>query len=270
MGATVVVGTDGSGPSRAAIDWALVRAACLGLDLEIVHVIDERRRGLHDTDDVRRRAEVAVDAEVTRALALASGPAVSGRIILGLPPKTLIDASRDAALLVVGTHKTGFIYGRAFESRFLSLGSRAFCAVAVIPEFIGRSRRGVVAAAQLDEAGARAIEFATREAVRTDQVLVIVAAWAVGPGTGDDADGRSELVEAAASAARHVDASVTVRSRVSNGTMSEALIAASATASVLVLARSGSEPDDPNLAVNRDVLANISSPVIVTDPASRA
>ena len=181
----------------------------------------------------------------------------------GSRPKALIDASAGADLLVVGTHKTGFAYGRVFGSKFLSLTSGAHCAVAVIPEFLGRSRRGVVVAAELNETGLRAIEFATREAVRTNEVLVIVGAWMVESLAGNRAGSRALLVEAATQAASDFDPLVTVRSRISDSTLSEALVAASTTASVLVLARPGVEADDPTLAIDHDVLANITSPVIV-------
>ncbi|MDJ0335986.1 universal stress protein [Salinibacterium sp. G-O1] len=268
MVGTIVVGIDASGPSRAATDWALARAASLGESVELVHVIDERWLGESDADDgdVRDHAAMVLDAELTRAMAHSRGVAVSGRVVTGLPPRALIEASAGADLLVMGTHKTGFAYGRVFGSKFLSLVSGAECAVAVIPEFFGRSRVGVVAAAELNDTGLRAIEFATREAVRTGQVLVLVGAWVVESLNGHQAGSRSLIVEAATNAARDFDSQVMVRSRISDSTMSEALVAASSTASVLVLARPGDEADDPTLAVSHDVLANISSPVIVVDP----
>lgn len=270
MGGRIVVGADASGPSRAAIDWALARAPSLDMAVELVHVIDERWLGLHAEQDTAVRdtadALLAVEltrAELTRTRMLADGSMVTGRVVTGLPPRALLDASSGADLLVIGTHKTGFIYGRAFGSKFSSLASQAACAVAVIPEFLGRSRRGVVAVAELALGGRYAVEFATAEAVRTGENLVLVAGWHVESLARHRPDSRAVMLEAATAAARAFDARVTLGSRISGGVISEALIAASTTASLLVLARNGTERDDPTLAIIHDVLANISSPVIV-------
>lgn len=261
---TIVVGANDSGPSRAAADWAVERAQALGLSVELLHVIDERWLGLDVTRDatVRDHAAAALDAELERLRAGAGGQAVRGRVVTGLPPRALLDASAGAELLVIGTHKTGFTYGQSFESRFLGIAMRARCAVAIIPEFHARSRRGVVVAA-LADAGGEPLESATREAVRLGEELLIVSAWGAASVAGRGEDGRSARLEAAASTARHVDSRVTVRPRLSTSTVSDALVSAAATASVVVLARPGADPDDPTIAINHDVIANISSPVMV-------
>ena len=261
---TIVVGANDSGPSRAAIDWVIERAQALGLSVELIHVIDERWLGLDDARDgtVRADAAAALAVELARVGAAAGGPQVWGRVLTGLPPRALLDASAGADLLVIGTHKTGFTYGQSFESSFLGIAMRARCAVAIIPEFHARSRRGVVVAAEADTDG-EPLESATREAVRLGQDLLIVSAWGAASVAGRGEDGRAARLEAATSTARSIDSRVTVRQRLSTSTVSEALVSAAATASVLVLARPGADPDDPITAINHDVFANISSPVIV-------
>ena len=261
---TIVVGANDSGPSRAAIDWVMKRAQALRLSVELIHVIDERWLGLDDARDgtVRDDAAAALDAELARVGATQNGPQVLGRVVTGLPPRALLDASAGADLLVIGTHKTGFTYGQSFESSFLGSAMRARCAVAIIPEFHARSRRGVVVAAEADTDG-EPLESATREAVRLGQDLLIVSAWGAASVAGRGEDSRAARLEAATSTARSIDSRVTVRPRLSTSTVSEALVSAAATASVLVLARPGADPDDPTTAINHDVFANISSPVIV-------
>ena len=265
MGELIVVGADGSGPSRAAIDWAIARAASLDADVQLVHVIDERWLGLQDAQDneVRDHAAAVLAAELNRIRILPTGPVVTGRVVVGLPSKALMDASVDADLLVIGTHKTGFTYGRAFGSKFSSLASQSRCAVAFIPELFGRTRRGVAAVADARNGGLHAIEFATAEAVRTGQDLALIAAWEGDSFVRRRTDSRAVSLATATSAARDFDARVSVRTRISDSAMSDALITASTSASVLVLARPGTAPDDQTLATNHDVLANISSPVIV-------
>lgn len=265
MGETLIVGADGSGPSRAAIDWAIARAASLDADVELVHVIDERWLGLQGAPDseVRDHGAAVLAAELNRIRILPTGPVVTGRVVVGLPSKALMDASVDADLLVIGTHKTGFTYGRAFGSKFSSLASQSRCAVAFIPEMFGRTRRGVAAVADARNGGLHAIEFATAEAVRTGQDLALIAAWEGDSFVRRRTDSRAVSLATATSAARDFDARVSVRTRMSDSAMSDALITASTSASVLVLARPGTAPDDQTLATNHDVLANISSPVIV-------
>ena len=261
---TIVVGTNDSGPSRAAIDWAIGRAEVLGLSVELIHVIDERWLGRDDArdDTVRDHAAAVLGAELARLGASPGGPLVRGRVVIGLPPKALLDASAGADLLVIGTHKTGFTYGQSFESSFLGIAMRARCAVAIIPEFHARSRRGVVVAARADADG-EPLESATREAVRLGQDLLIVSARGAASVAGWGEDGRAARLDAATSTARSIDSRVMVRPRLSTSTVSEALVSAAARASVLVLARPGADPDDPTTAINHDVFANISSPVII-------
>lgn len=264
MGETIVVGVNDSGPSRAAIDWALERAGSLGLAIELVHVIDERWLGVGAIRDVavREQGAALIDGERKRATAAAPATTIHGRVITGLPPRALLDASADAELLAIGTHKTGFTFGQSFESTFLRSALRARCAVAIIPEFHSRSRRGVVVVAQTDAKG-EPLESAAREAVRLGQELVIVSGWGAASVAGRGPDRRASELEAAASMAKRVDARVSVRPRMSTGTVSEAIIDASTTASVVILSRPGVDPDDPAIAVNHDVLSNISSPVII-------
>jgi nucleotide-binding universal stress UspA family protein len=260
----IVVGANDSGPSRAATDWAVERAAAFGLSIELIHVTDERWLGLDAAHDgtVREQAAATLDEELARVGATPGAPPIRGRVVTGLPPQALLDASADADLLVIGTHKTGFTYGQSFESSFLGIAMRARCDVVIVPEFHSRSRRGVVVAAQSALDG-EPLRIAAREAARLGQQLVIVSAWDAASAAGRGKDGRAASLRAATSTARSVDAAVIVRPRQSAGTVTEALIAASAVAGLLVLARPGAEPDDPPTAIVRDVLANISSPVMV-------
>jgi len=265
MGGKIVVGTDASGPSRASIDWAIARADSLDMAVELIYVIDERWLGIDVAQDVEVRdvAEQVIKTEIARARPLAQQAIVTGRIVSGRPTQALMDAAVDADLLVIGTHKTGFTYGRAFGSRFLSLASLSPCVVAIVPEFADRARHGVIAAADERVSGSHVLGFAVDEAVRTGQDLVLVSAWDAASLAGRGIDRRALTLMEATSAARDRDPRVTVRSHISNSTMAGALVTASATASVLVVAKPSGSPDDPALAIDHDVLANIASPVII-------
>ena len=105
----IVVGVDGSPTSLRALEWA-AREACLrGSTLEVVHSTFLRQDAL-ELDSVARlkiRESAILDEAVTKASALAPGIVVVGR--LGDPPaaELLVDVSKDAELLVVGSRGLG-------------------------------------------------------------------------------------------------------------------------------------------------------------------
>ena len=109
---SVVVGVDGSGPSRAALAWALVEAAAHEASLRIVNVYDLAPYVLSlgtpvqpDTELIDKSSRVlleevtadAGDTGVDIELVAASGPAA----------KTLLAATAGADLLVVGSRGLG-------------------------------------------------------------------------------------------------------------------------------------------------------------------
>ncbi len=109
----ILVGTDFSGASKAAADWAIELARGLGAPVTIVHVFDLPIVGLPDASllvDARTaarlmsEAQAAVDAEVARVQG--RGVTVDGALRQG-DPRTLLGAQtagQPASLLVVGSH----------------------------------------------------------------------------------------------------------------------------------------------------------------------
>lgn len=113
----IVVGTDFSGPARAACDWAVELAGALGARVVVAHVFDMPIVGLPDasimvdaktaarlSDDAQR----ALDAEIARVQD--RGVAVEGRLRQGDAREVLpsLATTLGAGMLVVGSHgRTG-------------------------------------------------------------------------------------------------------------------------------------------------------------------
>ena len=130
----VVVGTDGSPPAQAAVRFAASRAATCGAPVEVVtstggHLVENV-----DESQLRAGAErIATDAAaaVTR-----THPSVhvTTRVEDCPAERTLVDASADAGLLVVGTRGRGAFRGMLLGSVSHAVIHGARCAVAVVDE----------------------------------------------------------------------------------------------------------------------------------------
>jgi hypothetical protein len=245
MGGTILSAISASAPSRSALVWSARRAVETGSALTLIHVID--------VDEPEADGRDLLEREVRFARSVVGRVAVVGRIEFGVAPQVLTALSSGFGILVLGTHKTGYIHGRTFGSRFLGLAEGAHCVLAVIPDRVDHARRGVVVGVENSPSGDAALRFAIAEASRTGQDLVLVAARSTAH--------RGELLERATSIARaEGPAHLRIRSRGSGHGAAEALVDSSTAAAVLVLGRG--DPEGFH-ATNHDVLVNIASPVIV-------
>ncbi|MDV3133727.1 universal stress protein [Mycobacterium sp. 29Ha] len=139
----ILVGVDGSPPSKVAVDWAAREASMRGVPLSIIHVIQSpavrmwpevpmprevvarmERDGQEMLSDARRTAEEAT-AE-TRQIHIET-ETIAGGVL-----PTLIDLSKDAEMIVVGCRGTGPINRRLLGSVSRGLIQHAHAPVAVI------------------------------------------------------------------------------------------------------------------------------------------
>lgn len=281
MNGTILVGVDGSGPSREAVRWAARRCAGTGSALQIVAVLDDEwgTVGVDMLAELELSAHRLVELEAEVARSLAPTTHVHVRVIHGNPIYELAAASLDAELVVVGTHKTGFIRGRVFGSKSLQLAASAVCPVAIIPESSRRIRSGVVVGVTDGPAGDAAVAFAAVEAqhARTELVLLrshetsrvpsfdLVGAANVRAAIDDERALTDPILTAARNRALELGDGVVVRSRELNGRAAEALVKAGESARLLVIGasrRAGAEQYTLG-HVGHDVLLNITGPTIV-------
>jgi nucleotide-binding universal stress UspA family protein len=276
---TLVVGIDGTESSRAALRWAVSRAAATGVEVKLVHVIDDEwatisARMIKDLGDDSQRL-LESEAEYARALALAPHVIVHTESTRGEPMRVLIAESRDAGMIVVGTHKTGFINGKIFGSRSLQLAACAYAPVAIIPQGLPRDGRGIVAGVDDSIAGRQAIRFAAREAARTGETLTLVRAFTIPATSTISDDARSELIQhseerASAALADAVTLAtltapeIDLKTRTVRRPIGEVLVDAAATATLLVIGSSRQEETTAMVgSVSHDVLINLTGPAVV-------
>lgn len=282
MTETILVGVEGTEPSRSALQWALSRATTIGSEVVLVHVVDEgwTTVGSRLLEGVRTDARHLLESEAERARSLAPNVAVSTRLLYGSPMDQLIAASTTASLVVVGTHKTGFIHGKVFGSRSLLLAAAAHTPVAVIPQSSQRRAEGVVVGVDASDAGRAAIRFAAAEAQRSHQILTFVrASRAPSPGKEPDEvrlqrdqyfeEHAAAMLSEATVLAELVDTEIRVRHV--RRPAAEALLEASASAALLVVGSSRDEGGGELAlgSVAHDVLINLTGPTIVVPGRSQ-
>lgn len=285
MDRAVIVGVDGSGPGHEALAFAVRTAAASGSRLELLHIVDfetEATLGDRGAEAVRRSGIDLLEAAAEEALALDASVSSRMRLVSGRLMWELVAASVGAELVVVGTHKTGFIRGRVFGSRSLFLAAAAQCPVAVIPLSNQAARRGVGVGFDASPASFAALRFAAAVAAPAGDELTIIRALAPAERHGEsDAVRRhreqvqqraaAALLLVAESAAKAYAPGLSVRTRIVHACPAEALVTASASAKLLVLG-SGREREQshPTLGeTGHDVLMNLQGPAVIVHGTDR-
>lgn len=262
---TILIGVDDSGPSRAALVWALKRAREEHTDVTLVHVVDDEwGQAGSDVAVMETDAGARTLSEAARfAHDLTPATRVTERLLHGSPAWMLAELAEPDDLIVVGTHKTGYLHGRVLGSRSIVVASVAPCAVAVVPDTPVSGRRGVVVGIGPGQSWHAAVVAGAREAAALRQELNLIHAL---PGHTDEGavEGRATLA-AASSLAVSTAPDIEVRSRLSRRQPVEALLDASRSASLLVVGASRRSAERAGFvgSVTHDVLLNINAPVLV-------
>jgi nucleotide-binding universal stress UspA family protein len=180
----VVVGIDGSEPSVRAVRWAAAYAARRGLPLRLVHVDGTQilfPSGIVAADVLYNatRARAREWLRDARETAVSVAPDLRPVTELTHEPliPTLIEESRTASALVLGTRGLGGFTGLLLGSTAVSLAGRACCPLLVVRED-GDGDGPVVVGVDGTPAGEEAIAFAFAEASARGGRLVAVHAWA--------------------------------------------------------------------------------------------
>ena len=139
--AGIVVGVDGSGHSRKALERAAAEAACHGVPLNVL-VIHQAVRDVygsasHYLDDAAQteKAKEAAQAETDQVLAGVSAKPTSVTVtaVHGLPADELIKASQGADMVVVGRRGMGGFSRLLMGSVSSQVAQHAQCPVLLIP-----------------------------------------------------------------------------------------------------------------------------------------
>jgi len=139
----IVVGIDGSHNASRALEWAMTEAAIRKAQLTVITVNavpvgywsgnpvtlpgDAAR-----VAEIRKAAEAAV-AEMAEKLGSSQPESVTVTALSGFPAETLIDASNDCDLMVVGTRGGGGFTHLRLGSISSQVVHHAHCPVVVVP-----------------------------------------------------------------------------------------------------------------------------------------
>jgi nucleotide-binding universal stress UspA family protein len=181
----VVACVDGSPSALRATRWAAAEAARRGLPLRIVHVVSWPLSAY--------AKEIAVNAELRTSLTTRSrtilaearvaaeeaapGVRASTTSIPGTVAPTLVDWSRGAELIVLGTRGLGGFGALVAGSVAISLAAHAWCPVAVVRGKGDDAAGPIVVGVDASPAAASAIAFAFEEAAVRDAPLVAAHGW---------------------------------------------------------------------------------------------
>ncbi len=133
----IIVGTDGT-DSVAAVSWAAGEARRRGLRLRIVHAFDwgrheSRLRTRNEYIDVARNLADAVVADAyDHAREIAPDANITTETLIGHPVPRLLEVSRGAELLVLGSRGRGGFTGLRLGSVSQRMATHAACPVVVV------------------------------------------------------------------------------------------------------------------------------------------
>jgi nucleotide-binding universal stress UspA family protein len=138
----IVVGVDGSGPSQRALEWAMREAAIRHAPLSVLTVhpaIVGYFGGVVSTPqdlELTGQTKAAVQAETDKALAGLSGPhpeSVTVRAVHGFPVEELVNASKEADMVVLGSRGVGGFTRLMLGSTAGQVVQHAHCPVLIVP-----------------------------------------------------------------------------------------------------------------------------------------
>lgn len=132
----IIVGVDGSGHSGRALEWAVDEARLRDLSIKAIYAFPALISLVGSTaheyyPQVEKEARQALERSLAD-LPDTAGLRVDRELIAGSPAKVLVEASRDASMLVVGSRGAGGFRGLVMGSVSLQCVQHAHCPVVVV------------------------------------------------------------------------------------------------------------------------------------------
>ena len=252
----IVVGVNDDKASAVALDWAVDEASRRHLPLLLCYAEPIPLQGPTFETTPRpssRAGEAVLAGAVDRVRTLARDVEVSTATAFGTPAPVLVDASRQAALLVVGARGRGALASAMLGSTSVDVAAHAHCPVMVVRELpsVAPDRPGVVVGSDGSELSSAAIGAAFLQADARALPLTVVQAWFVdydttGLAVIESAEARRQVAEEERAVAAEVVAGwsekypdVAVRQHVVNEHPVKALVDHSAGAELVVVGSRG-------------------------------
>ena len=138
----IVVGVDGSGHSQRALEWAMKEAAIRHAPLTVLTVHDAVAGyfggvAMYPNDPaLTEKAREAAQTETDKVLAELAEPrpeSVTVKAVHGFPAQELIDAGKDADMVVLGSRGAGGFARLMMGSVASQVTQHAYCPVLIVP-----------------------------------------------------------------------------------------------------------------------------------------
>ncbi|HEV7951180.1 MAG TPA: universal stress protein [Glaciihabitans sp.] len=273
----VVVAVDGGQASDSALDWAIELARTTPTELQIVTVYDSVWSPYGDSaSQFRPLYESVLERAAERISRTAPQVRFTQTVRNGLAPTEIARASREADLLVLGTHKPTRMRGAVYGTLPLRVAATTHCPTVVVPVQWTPSAGPVVVGFDAVNEQPAAIRFAREFASERHRHLVVVHAWHIPPIVAVEMLSNAalwdsmkaahhETLSREVAAIREADPRLTVRGVLKEGPAVVALLGEGTGASVLVVGRHGRGAVAGLLlgSTSHDVLLNMPCPVVV-------
>jgi nucleotide-binding universal stress UspA family protein len=180
-GEYILAGFDGSPASERALRWAGEEARLRRMPLMVCHAwhwpYPVPPSGASALDTVRKMSRHVLERGVLMAREANPRIPTSGRLVEGPAPAMLVNESRNAAMVVIGSHGQGPFGETPAGSSAVQLPAYAYCPVLVVRTAADRSRPIVVGVAG-SAASDAALAFAFEEAALRGQSLrAVLGCW---------------------------------------------------------------------------------------------
>ncbi len=177
--APVVVGIDGSDAAVHAALWAIEEAADRNVVLKLVHAVGTKDSSAHPEGTLQMEVQYAEESlrEAAAAVKATEIPVkLETEILWGVVEQALLDETRNATLMCVGSTGIGAVARRFLGSTASALAEKAFCPVAIIRRTGHAEEPSCIVVIEDRVTGEKLIEHAMAEArLRRLPVLLVAA-----------------------------------------------------------------------------------------------
>jgi nucleotide-binding universal stress UspA family protein len=180
---SVVVGVDGSASSESALRWAVAEAQRTGAPLHVVHALETEvvltSKQPLGTKETPASADPVLSAAIGLVQVMAPQLAMTAHSVTGFAATTLIEASKIADTVVVGSHGRSAVPSVLLGSVSQEVAIHSSSAVVVVREHGAQDGRPghVVVGVDGSEASQPALSYGFAYAASTGSSLTAVHTW---------------------------------------------------------------------------------------------
>lgn len=276
---SVVVGVDTSTSSITALDWAVDYAQANHLPVHLIHGFSHDHPDLFfnmgaGPEKLRAGGERVLMHAKNRANVQDSSVRVTTSHVEGYPAAALVRASRQANIVVVGSHGDSMMRLSSLGETAHQVAAHSKCPVAVVRAESGSGYGRITIGVDRSDHSRKALAWAFTRAEQTDRELLVLHAWqprdAQDPNLGT-ADWQSYTVqcraeiEASVADQKQLHPGVKVLTEIADGNPTRALMDQSRNSDLIVIGARGRGGFE-GLELGRvagDVLAHANCPVLV-------